>query len=154
MQLNVEARAQIVPTFIFEQSSSGGSFKLTFESDQGVSFENDLAKPIGQLRNSQISVSGETVTASMESASFGVGFEFPRLVIGPLGHPAMAFVTVKSFAAGTFISSSLKACQKGDASIRAVAGYKLATPITSLSGQTEIWKKEFEKFRNDNKCTS
>lgn len=153
MQLNVKAKAQIVPTFMFPQASSGGSFKIAFDGDQGVSYDNQLGTPIGALRSAEIGVSGETVTASLQSASFGVGFEFPRLEIGPIGHAAMAFVTVKSFASGTFISSALKACQKGDASVRAVAGYKLGTPILALSGQTEIWKKEFEKFRSDKKCT-
>ena len=151
MQLNIMAKAQIVPTFVFDESSSGGSFKLTFDSDQGVSYDNQMDAPIGQLRNSEISVSGETVTASLQSASFGVGFEFPRLEVGPFGHAAMTFVTVKAFAAGTFISSSLKACQKGEASVRAIAGYRLWTPITSFAGQTEIWKKEFEKYRDNKK---
>jgi hypothetical protein len=158
MQANLIAKMQIAPTFVADQSSSGGHFKVRYRSDQGVKWSGGGGEAVGRLVGGDIAVAGETVTAGMMSAAFATGFEFPRLEVGPLGQTAVAFVTVKTFASstwirGTILTNDVKTCQRGNAAVLAAAGYKLkAFNLTLAEGQTEIWRKDFVKYLHDEKC--
>jgi len=147
--------ARLVPTIPAAQSSSGGSFKVTFGADQGFKLAGTQVSILGALRSANIGVSGETVSAGWIATGMAVGLEFPRFELSLFGTDTMAFVTVDTYAFSLYNPSNSegKACQCGGVRFKAIAGYKLAIlGKTALNSQHELWKKDFDKCL-DNPCT-
>jgi hypothetical protein len=159
VRLSVKAVLQVVPELSVPQSSSGGSFKVKYNSEQGFNVENNLANPIAKLDNADIGVTGETVTAGQGPAGFGLGVEFPRLEIAILGRTAVAFITVKTYSKGlwtpgTLLTSDIPPCQMGGTTVYAITGYKLSLlGFVGVEETKELWKKSYEKFLNDKPCS-
>lgn len=148
--LKLKASLQIVPVMLVSQASSGGSFKATYSSDQGFSVQANTLVPDGQLKDSTLGVSGETVSAGFGPVGFGVGLEFPRIELAFFGN-TQVFITTKAFANGFFGTDP--PCQKGGMTLLAVTGYKLNFFGFNISdGQQELWRKEFTKFKDDKPC--
>lgn len=148
--LTIKANLQIVPELRVAQASSGGSYKFTYNSDQGFTTENNLVSSLGQLNTVDIGLSGDTGSAGWGPVGFGLGVEFPRLELSILGI-GMAFITVKSYATSIFLFEP--PCQKGTALLFAKAGYKLSPlGFTVAEDQKELWRQEFVKYKDDKPC--
>ena len=148
--LTVKANLQIVPELRVPQASSGGSYKFTYNSDQGFTAENNLVSGVGQLNTVNIGLSGDTVSAGFGSVGFGLGVEFPRLELSVMG-VGVAFVTLKSYATSIFLYEP--PCQKGTALLFAKAGYKLGVlGFTVAEDEKELWREEFLKYKDDVPC--
>jgi hypothetical protein len=156
--LHLKAVLQVVPQLVPPDASSGGSWKVTYRSDQGFETKNTLPTPWGGLHDSQMGVNGETVSAGHYPIGFAVGIEFPRIELSVLG-TATAFVTVKSYSSsmfqpGTVLTSDIPPCQVGETQLMSVVGYKLGFFGLSLAeGQKEIWKKKETKYLHGKPCT-
>ncbi|MDP2479419.1 MAG: hypothetical protein Q8W49_02795, partial [Candidatus Palauibacterales bacterium] len=139
-------------------ASSGGSWKVTYRSDQGFETKNTLPTPWGGLHDSNIGVNGETVSAGHYPVGFAVGIEFPRIELSVLG-TATAFVTVKAYSSsmfqpGTVLTGDIPPCQVGETQLMSVVGYKLGFfGLTIDQGQKEIWKKKETKYLHGKPCT-
>jgi len=166
MTLNVKANIRIVPELTSGNASSGGSWKVTYDSDQGFSTNGGDPSPVSTLKNLAASLGKEpTVTAGLGVTGFGVGFEWPRLEL-QLGHPAIeeflntyAFLTLNTYVnglwtPGTTLTSDIPPCQRSSAVVSAIAGYKLAVlGMVELSDNTLLWQKTIDKFKDDKPCT-
>jgi hypothetical protein len=183
MTLNIKANIRVVPELTSGNASSGGSWKVSYDSDHGFSSNGGDATPRSQLRNAIASLgSTATVTAGLGVVGFGVGFEFPRLEL-QLGHPldldllkqadggeglyekasAMlrpyAFLTLNTYAngqwtPGTTLTADIPPCQRSSVKVSAIAGYKLSVlGMVELSDNKLIWEKSFDKFKDDKPCT-
>jgi hypothetical protein len=159
VKLGIKAVLQVVPELSVPQSSSGGSFKVRYNSEQGFAIENELSNPVGKLEKADIGVSGETVTAGDGPAGFGLGVEFPRLELAILGPTAVAFITVKTYSKGlwtpgTLLTSDIPPCQMGGTTLTAVTGYKLSLlGFVSVEDTKELWKQDYSKYKDDKPCT-
>jgi hypothetical protein len=166
MTLNVKANIRVVPELTSGNASSGGSWKVTYDSDHGFSTNGGDPSPVSTLKNLAANLGKEpTVTAGLGVTGFGVGFEFPRLEL-QLGHPAVeallntyAFLTVNTYVnglwtPGTTLTSDIPPCQRSSAVVSAIAGYKLAVlGMVELSDSTLLWQKTIDKFKDDKPCT-
>jgi hypothetical protein len=166
MTLNVKANIRVVPELTSGNASSGGSWKVTYDSDHGFSTNGGDPSPISTLKNLAANLGKEpTVTAGLGVTGFGVGFEFPRLEL-QLGHPAVegflttyAFLTLNTYVnglwtPGTTLTSDIPPCQRSSAVVSAIAGYKLAVlGMVELSDSKLLWQKTIDKFKDDKPCT-
>jgi hypothetical protein len=166
MTLNVKANIRVVPELTSGNASSGGSWKVTYDSDHGFSTNGGDPSPISTLKNLAANLGKEpTVTAGLGVTGFGVGFEFPRLEL-QLGHPAVegflntyAFLTLNTYVnglwtPGTTLTSDIPPCQRSSAVVSAIAGYKLAVlGMVELSDNKLLWQKTIDKFKDDKPCT-
>ncbi len=166
MTLNVKANVRIVPELTSGNASSGGSWKVTYDSDQGFNTNGGDPTPVSTLRSLEAGLGSEpTVTAGLGVTGFGAGFEFPRLEL-QLGHPAVkgflntyAFVTLNTYVnglwtPGTTLTSDIPPCQRSSAVVSAVAGYKLSVlGMAELSDNKLLWQKTIDKFKDDKPCT-
>ncbi|MDP2528913.1 MAG: hypothetical protein Q8W51_04195 [Candidatus Palauibacterales bacterium] len=156
--LHLKAVLQVVPQLVPPDASSGGSWKVTYRSDQGFETKNTLPTPWGGLHDSNIGVNGETVSAGHYPVGFAVGVEFPRIELSVLG-TATAFVTVKAYSSsmfqpGTVLTGDIPPCQVGETQLMSVVGYKLGFfGLTIDQGQKEIWKKKETKYLHGKPCT-
>lgn len=167
MTLSFKANVRIVPAFETDKGSSGGSFKLSYDSDHGFSSSTRGAiSPISRVKAFTADLgSKETVTAGLGPTGFAVGVEFPRLELA-LGYPASgglfktyAFITLDQYANGQFtpgttLSSHIPPCQRADIKVSAVAGYNFEVlGMLQVSDKTELWTKKTEKFLDGRPCT-
>ena len=157
VRLSIKAVLQVVPELNVEGASSGGSWKVKYNSDQGFEVEDTLHNPVGQLIDSVIEVSDETVSAGFGPVGFGLGIEFPRLEVA-LFESAVAFITIKTYSTslwtpGTTLTNDIPPCQKGSTTITAVAGYSVSfLGIAAVESQEQVWQDFLEKFLNDEPC--
>ena len=156
--VSVGANLQVVPELSVDDASSGGSYKVSYRSDQGFEISGSSQSGIGKLLSSDIGVSGETVSAGWGVVGFALGVEFPRLEISFFGTTS-AFITLKTYSTsqwtpGTTLTSDIPPCQMGTTSIAAYAGYSLKLLGFTLGEKTEeLWKTEYEKFKDDRPCS-
>jgi len=156
--IRVGANLQVVPELSVEEASSGGSYKVKFNSDQGIEITGSSQTPFSHVKSTEIGVSGETVSAGFGVVAFAVGVEFPRLEISVFGTTS-AFITLKTYSSsqwtpGTTLTSDIPPCQKGTTTLAAYAGYELSLLGFKFDEAVkELWKKDYEKFLNDKPCT-
>ncbi|MFD2573591.1 hypothetical protein ACFSUS_23330 [Spirosoma soli] len=136
MSLNIGLVAKVIPQ-LFGESSSEGSFKLTYDSDLGFAVRDGAPESRSALRNPLYLLTGKTGSAGFEAVGFGVGLEFPKISLRILGG-----IVVPSLVVNTAVYSVFEppygggltaACQEGDISIKAEAGVELS--VLSLSYQ-------------------
>jgi hypothetical protein len=142
-----------------DQASSGGNYKLTFDTDQGLDVSRSSQTPFSNVRNVDIGVVGETVSAGFGPVAFALGIEFPRFEISVFGTTS-AFITLKSYSTsqwtpGTTLTSDIPPCQFGTSALTAYAGYNVELLGFKLveSEPKELWKRDFTKYLNDVPCT-
>jgi hypothetical protein len=183
MTLNIKMNLRVVPDLNSGDASSGGSFKLTYNSDHGFSSNGGSVNPAAKLHSLAADLAEKpTVTAGLGVVGFGFGMEFPRLELA-LGHPAWpelellgsgwqegaeaqskllntyAFLTMNQYAAGlwtpgTTLSSDIPPCQSAYIKISAIAGYKLSVlGMAELSDTTLLWEKQIDKYKDGKPCT-
>ncbi|MEO8274299.1 MAG: hypothetical protein ABI620_09555 [Chloroflexota bacterium] len=183
MTINIKANIRVAPELTTGNASSGGSWKVTYDSDHGFSTNGGDVSPVAQLKSIAADLGKEpTVTAGLGVTGFGVGFEFPRLELA-LGHPIdegllkeavggselfekvasmlrpYAFLTLNSYAnglwtPGTTLSGDIPPCQRSSVKVSAIAGYKLSVlGMVELSDNKLLWEKSFERFKDDKPCT-
>lgn len=167
MTLKLKAAARIVPAFNGE-GSSGGSFKLTYDSEAGFNSNGADVTPLAKVVNFAADLgSKETVTASFLPAGFAVGFEFPRVELA-LGHPlteaagfqTYVFLTINQYANGMFtpgttLTADIPPCQRASLQVSAIAGYKLSVLgfPGELSDNKLLWEQKLDKFKDGKPCT-
>ncbi len=167
MTLSLKGAVRIVPVFEHTTSgSSGGSFKLTYDSDHGFASHAGSIDPVAKVKSFAADLgSTETVTAGMGPTGFALGVEFPRLELA-LGHPVAkglfqtyVFVTLNQysngqFTPGTTLTSDIPPCQRASIRVSAIAGYKFAVlGMAQLSDNTVLWEKTVDKFLHGEPCT-
>jgi hypothetical protein len=157
--LKLQAVLQIVPELSVDDASSGGNYKLTFSSDQGIEISGSSQTPFSDVKSVDIGVAGETVSAGWGPVGFALGIEFPRFEISVFGTTS-AFITLKSYSSsqwtpGTTLTNDIPPCQMGTSSLAAYAGYSVAVLGFTLaeSEPKELWKRDFTKYLNDKPCT-
>lgn len=159
-QLKVKAAIRIVPV-LSKDSSSGGSFKITFDTDQGFASSGSLApKGVANVRSADAQLgSTAAVTAGFIPVGFAWGWEFPRMELSLAGTGAFAFISFDTYASGEFtpgttLTSDIPPCQKTSVRLHAIAGYKVEVlGLPAYKDQTTIWEKKTEKFKDDKPCT-
>lgn len=157
--LNLTFKGRIVPELSVPDASSGGSWKVSYTSDQGFGIESGGSQPKGSLRSQSIDTSGETVTAGHGPAGFGVGMEFPRFELAIVGVEPFAFITLDTYATslwtpGTTLTSDIPPCQYGYAKISSVAGYQLKIAgLAKFADQHTLWEKQVDKYLDGKVCT-
>ncbi|HUG29280.1 MAG TPA: hypothetical protein VMQ65_02035, partial [Candidatus Limnocylindria bacterium] len=183
MTINIKTNIRVVPELTGGQASSGGAWKVTYDSDQGFSTNGGDPTPKSQLRNMIANLGSEpTVTAGLGVVGFGLGFEFPRLELA-LGHPVneellkqatagaellekissmlrpYVFLTLNTYVSGlwtpgTTLSGEIPPCQRSSVKVSSIAGYKLSVlGMVELSDNKLIWEKAFDRFKDDKPCT-
>jgi hypothetical protein len=168
MTLTFKAAVRIVPAFEHtENGSSGGSFKLSYDSDHGFEAKQEgLISPVSRVKAFLADLgSKETVTAGLGPTGFAVGVEFPRIELA-LGHPATfglfktyAFITLDQymngqFTPGTTLTADIPPCQRADIKVSAVAGYNFdVLGMVQVEDKTDLWTKTEERFLNGEPCT-
>jgi hypothetical protein len=167
MTLTFKAAVRLVPAFETDQGSSGGSFKLSYDSDHGFSAETvGTVNPISRVKAFAADLgSKDTVTAGLGPTGFAIGLEFPRLELA-LGHPATgglfqtyAFLTLDQYANGQFtpgttLSADIPPCQRADIKVSAVAGYRFdVLGMVQVEDKTDLWTRTTEKFLDGKPCT-
>jgi len=155
--IKLKAAVRIVPELRFDQASSGGSFKVTFDSDAGLSVSGEQAKVLGQLIGHNEEITGETISAGLYlTTGMGCGIEFPSIEIALPGSIASANITVDSYAYSLFRAGFLSgetSCQCGGVNLKATTGYDLSLfGLVSYSDSTEIWSTTFTRCLNDQPC--
>lgn len=157
--LNLTFKGRIVPELSVPDASSGGSWKVTYTSDQGFGIESGGGQPKGSLRSQSIDTSGETVTAGHGPAGFGVGMEFPRFELAIAGLEPFAFITLDTYATslwtpGTTLTGDIPPCQYGYAKISSVAGYQLKIAgLAKFDDQHTLWEEQVDKYLDGEVCT-
>jgi hypothetical protein len=168
MTLTFKAEVRIVPAFEHtDQGSSGGSFKLSYDSDHGfTATQEGRISPVSRVKGFLADLGAkETVTAGWGPTGFAVGVEFPRLELA-LGHPATgglfktsAFITLDQYANGQFtpgttLTADIPACQRADIKVSAIAGYNFAVlGMVQVEDKTDLWTRTEERFLNGKPCT-
>jgi len=158
--LHVKAAARIVPVLVGGQSSSGGSFVLTYNSDVGFTANSGSVSPLSKLESLAADLGATaTVTAGHGPTGFAVGFEFPRLELAIGGIGPYAFLTLNQYAdgqftPGTLLTADIPPCQRASLTVTAIAGYKLSVlGFAELGDQTTLWQKKIDRFKDDKPCT-
>jgi hypothetical protein len=166
MTLSVKMNLRFVPALSAGQASSGGSWKVTYDSEQGFNTNGADVTPIGKAVDFLADLgTTPTVTAGLGPVGFGFGMEFPRLELA-LGNPLMgelmktyAFVTTNTylngmFTPGTTLTADIPPCQRSSIKLSAIAGYKLSVlGFAELSDNTLLWEKSHDRFKDDRPCT-
>lgn len=155
--IKLKAAMRIVPELRFDLASSGGSLKVTFDSDAGISLSEEKAQVLGQLIGHDVQITGETVSAALSlTTGMGCGIEFPSIEIGLPGELATANITVDSYAYSLYRAGLLSgetSCQCAGLNLKATTGYELSLlGLLSYSDSTEIWRTEFVNCLNDVSC--
>ena len=158
--LQLKTSGRIVPELSAPDSSSGGSWKVTYSSDQGFNVDDGGGKPTGKLNSETIGTSGETVTAGRGPAGWGFGFEFPRFELGIAGlKDPFAFITVDMYSTslwtpGTTLTADIPPCQYGYTKLSAVAGMQLKIlGWVGFADQFTLWEKQLDVYLNGKECT-
>ncbi len=159
MALQLKVAARIVPELSAPESSSGGSWKVKYSSDQAFSVDGNGGLPQGVLRSDEIDTSGDTVTAGYGPTGFGLGVEFPRFELGFVGQDPFAYITIDTYSTslwtpGTTLTADIPPCQYGYTKLSAVAGYQLKVlGWASLTDQVTLWEKQVDRYLNGKECT-
>ena len=159
LTLQIKMAGRIVPELSVPEASSGGSWKVTYSSDQGFNVDDGVGKPTGSVKSQQIGTSGDTVTAGRGPAGFGLGFEFPRFELGVTGLEPFAFITLDTYSTslwtpGTTLTADIPPCQYGYTKHSAVAGYQLKIMgWGGLSDQYTLFEKQENKYLDGKECT-
>lgn len=160
LMLQMKMAGRIVPELSALEASSGGTWKVTYSSDQGFNVDNEGGGlPVGALKSEAIDTAGETVTAGHGPAGFGLGLEFPRFELGFAGLDPFAFVTLDMYSTslwtpGTLLTGDIPPCQYGYTKLAAIAGYKLKVlGWAGLSDQYTLWEKQVDKYLDGKRCT-
>jgi hypothetical protein len=157
--VRLKAAVRIVPELSAADSSSGGSWKVTYSSSQGFDIDPNASKPTGKLSSSEIGTSGDTVTAGRGPAGWGLGVEFPRFELGILGlDDPFAFITVDTYSTslwtpGTLLTSDIPPCQYGYTKFSAIAGTQLKVLGLQLKDQFTLWEKQINVYLDGKECT-
>src|SRR5262249_49566790 len=141
--IKLKAALRIVPELRFDQASSGGSFKVTFNSDAGMSVSAEKTQILGQLIDHNVEITGDTVSAGLSSTTgMGCGVEFPSIEIAMPGQVASANITLDSYAYSLYragLISGESSCQCGGLNLKATTGYDLSLfGLASYSDSTEL----------------
>jgi hypothetical protein len=156
--LKLMATLQVVPELSVDKASSGGNYTIDFASDQGFSIKNELATPFSNVKSVNFAVTGETVSAGMGPVGFALGVEFPRFEIS-IFNTVSAFVSLKTYSTsqwtpGTTYTSDIPPCQMGTSQMGAYAGWNVKALGFKLAGDaTELWKRDYQKYKDDKPCT-
>jgi hypothetical protein len=181
--INIKANIRVVPELTSGQASSGGAWKVTYDTEHGFSTNGGDPTPVSKLASLVADLGGEpTVTAGLGVVGFGAGFEFPRVEL-QLGHPfdegllkqvvggqdlyqkasallrPYVFLTLNTYinglwTPGTTLSGDIPPCQRSSVKISAIAGYKLSVlGMAELSNNKLIWEKSYDRFKDDKPCT-
>ena len=181
--INVKANIRVVPELASGNASSGGAWKVSYDSDHGFSTNGGDPSPISKLKSMEANLGKEpTVTAGLGVTGFGAGFEFPRVEL-QLGHPIdqglleqaaggselfkkasallrpYVFLTLNTYISGlwtpgTTLTSDIPPCQMSTVKISAIAGFKLSVlGMAELSSNKLLWEKAFERYKDDRPCT-
>ena len=158
--LQLKATGRIVPDLEAVDSSSGGSWKVAYSSDQGFTLDASSGTVGGGLLANTIGTTGDTITAGLGPAGFGVGVEFPRFELGVAGRPPFAFITVEVYSSsrwtpGTTLTSNIRPCQHSATRLAAVGGYRL--DMVGWEGRTQqhtLWERQVDTYLNKRPCTS
>ncbi|MGH2456733.1 MAG: hypothetical protein ACRDHD_10825, partial [Candidatus Limnocylindria bacterium] len=156
--INLGANLQVVPELSVDAASSGGSYKVTYRSDQGFDVSGSSQTALGKLLSSDIGVSGETVSAGWGVVAFALGVEFPRLELSIFGTTSV-FITLKTYSTsqwtpGTTLTADIPPCQMGTTHLAAYAGYSIKLLGFTLGQETkELWKTTYQKFKDDKPCS-
>lgn len=163
MTLNIKMHLRVVPELVGGSASSGGSWKVTYDSDHGFSTNGGDPTPKSQVRAFVADLgSTATATAGFGVVGFGFGVEWPRIEL-QLGHPILpelysgddagtktglekaaamlrpyAFLTLNTYASGlwtpgTTLTGDIPPCQRSSVVVSAIAGFKL-----SVLGMVEL----------------
>ena len=166
MTLNIKMNIRVVPALSAGQASSGGSFKVSYDSEHGFSTNGESVNPLAKVASFAADLgSKETVTAGLGPVGFGFGLEWPRLELA-LGHPITlkflqpyVFLTMNQFVngmwtPGTTLSSDIPPCQRASIKLSAIAGYKLSVlGMVELGDNTLLWEKTLDKYKDNKPCT-
>jgi hypothetical protein len=169
MTFRIKFAARFVPALSAGESSSGGSFKVTYDSDHGFSSNHGTVNPVSGLRSWAADLGQKaTVTAGHGPTGFGFGFEFPRLEVA-LGAPlpdglehlmqTYLLLTLNNYVngqytPGTTLTAHIPPCQRASILTSVIAGYKLAVlGMAQLSDNTTLWEKTQDHYLNDKPCT-
>ena len=182
MTMTIKCNLRLAPAFKTSGGSSGGSFKVAYNSDHGFSTNGGTVNPAATLISLQADLGDTaTVTAGMGPSGFGAGMEFPRLELS-LGHPwfpdgvttyydlglkkeldgilrPYVFLTLNSYTngmwtPGTTLSADIPPCQRASLQISAIAGYKLSVlGMAEIQDNTILWEKTIDKFKDNKPCT-
>jgi hypothetical protein len=156
--LKLMATLQVVPELSVDKASSGGNYTIDFASDQGFTIKNELAKPFSNVKSVDFAVTGETVSAGMGPVGFALGVEFPRFEISVF-NTVSAFVSLKTYSTsqwtpGTTYTNDIPPCQMGTSQMAAYAGWAVKALGFKLAGDTtELWKRDYAKYKDDKPCT-
>jgi hypothetical protein len=181
--VNIKANMRVVPELTSGQASSGGSWKVSYDTEHGFSTNGGDPTPVSKLATMAGNLGTEpTVTAGLGVTGFGAGFEFPRVEL-QLGHPydedllkqviggstlyqkassllrPYAFLTLNTYVSGlwtpgTTLSGEIPPCQRSSVKVSAIAGYKLSVlGMAELSSNKLLWEKSFDRFKDDKPCT-
>jgi hypothetical protein len=150
VKLKIKASLQVVPELRVYQASSGGSWKVTYRSDQGFEWQDGAANASGGLHNANVDRSADLGSAGYGPVGFGLGVEYPRVEVSVFD-VATAFITLKSYGSSIFLLEP--PCQMGSLLIFAAAGFSFKVLNLSLgSGQTELWRHEQPWYKDDKPC--
>jgi len=157
--LQIKMAGRIVPELSVPSASSGGSWKISYSSDQGFNVDDGIGKPTGSASSQKIDTSGDTVSAGQGPVGFGLGFEFPRFELGVAGLDPFAFITLDMYSTslwtpGTLLTGDIPPCQYGYTKHSAVAGYELKIMgWGGLSDQYTLFEQQVDKYLDGKKCT-
>lgn len=161
--MNIKMNLRVVPELTGGSASSGGSWKVTYDSDHGFSTNGGDPTPASQVRSFAADLgSTATATAGLGVVGFGFGIEWPRIEL-QLGHPILpdlytgddagvksalekaesmlrpyVFLTLNTYVSGlwtpgTTLSGEIPPCQRSSVVVSAIAGFKL-----SVLGMVEL----------------
>lgn len=158
MFAELKSAIRIVPELSAHEASSGGKWKVTYQSDQGFRVSEQADSPTGTLHSREMGISGDTVTAGWGPAGFGVGIEFPRLELRVAGKGPSVFITVDTYVAGmwtpgTTLTAHIPPCQTSFMDIKAIAGYQLTVFGFGVTGQKELWRERLDRYKDNVPCT-
>lgn len=166
MTLNVKMNIRVVPALTAGQASSGGSFKVNYDSQHGFSTNGGSVNPLAKVASFAADLGAkDTVTAGFGPVGFGFGLEWPRLELA-LGHPVTAklmqpyvFLTMNTYVngqwtPGTTLTADIPPCQRASIKLSAIAGYKLSVlGMAEISDNTLLWEKTIDKYKDNRACT-
>jgi hypothetical protein len=158
-KLQIKMAGRIVPELSVPSASSGGSWKITYSSDQGFNVDEGVGKPTGNASSQSIDTSGDTVSAGEGPVGFGLGFEFPRFELGLSELAPFAFITLDMYSTslwtpGTLLTADIPPCQYGYTKHSAVAGYELKLlGWAGISDQYTLFEQQVNKYLDGKECT-
>jgi hypothetical protein len=159
MVLTIKSGIRFAPV-LRQQSSSGGSFKVSYDSDFGFRFDAAKSTPESTVRAESAELGDQpTVTAGFLPVGFGWGWEFPRAELGLAGTGTFAALSMDTYMAGEFTPGTIlpvngkriQPCQRAQITMHAIAIWNVGVlGFTIASSQKTLWEK-VQMFYKDNK---